>query len=71
MKIVALSDIHRNYEKAKDILRKEQECDLIVICGDITTHGHREEAKKALEDFIQNGKPILAISGFEGNRRRD
>lgn len=63
MRIIALGDIHRAYEKAENIIAKESDSDLIIISGDVTTHGSVEEAKSAITNFMKYGKRILAISG--------
>jgi putative phosphoesterase len=63
MRVLALSDIHNAYSTAERILTKEKRFDIILICGDITTHGSSIEAEKAIKDFQNYGKPVLAVSG--------
>jgi putative phosphoesterase len=63
MRILALSDIHGAYAKAEEILVRETAYDLILICGDVTTHGSPMEAKGAIKQFQTCGKPILVVSG--------
>ncbi len=63
MRILALSDIHGAYELAKRILRAEQGIDLVVMAGDLTTFGTREEALDALAGFRAITEPVLAVAG--------
>jgi uncharacterized protein len=63
MKIIALGDIHNAFETAYGILKSEQDIDVILICGDITTHGSPGEAKRAIDKFREFGKPLLAVAG--------
>lgn len=56
MKIIALSDIHGNYE----ILKKLPEYDLLLIAGDITNFGPAEITDKVFE-IVK--KSILAVPG--------
>jgi uncharacterized protein len=63
MRILALSDIHGAYARAEEILIRETAYDLILISGDLTTHGFPAEAEKAMKQFQTYGKPILVVSG--------
>ena len=63
MRILAFSDIHGAYAKAERILTREMPYDLILICGDVTTHGSPAEAEEAVKQFQTYGKPLLVVSG--------
>jgi uncharacterized protein len=63
MRILALSDIHGAYAKVEEILVRETAHDLLLISGDVTTHGSPAEAEGAIKKFQTYGKPILVISG--------
>jgi uncharacterized protein len=63
MRILALSDIHGAYKTAKKILAKEQGVDLVVMVGDLTTRGNREEAMEAIHDLQAMSPRLLAIAG--------
>lgn len=63
MRIITLSDIHGNYTKIEEILRHETGYDLILISGDITTHGTPTEVKEAFKHFQSYGVPILSVAG--------
>ena len=56
MKIVAISDIHGNYE----VLKKLPEYDLLIIAGDITNFSPAEITDKVFE-IVK--KPLLAVPG--------
>lgn len=63
MRILALSDIHGAYAKVKEILSREIMYDLVLISGDVTTHGTPTEATAALKQFQVHGKPVFSIAG--------
>lgn len=63
MNIVALTDIHGSYKRAKEILKSAQPFDAIVIGGDLTTAGTALEAEEAIRSFQELGKPVFAVSG--------
>jgi Icc-related predicted phosphoesterase len=63
MRILAFSDIHGAYQKVEDILQREKNYNLIIISGDVTTHGNPGEAKEAVKQFQSHYRPILAVAG--------
>ncbi len=63
MRIIAFTDIHGAYDRVVDILQKESQYDVIVVGGDLTTHGTAKEATDALERIRQFHKPLLAVAG--------
>ncbi len=56
MRAIVLSDIHGKYDLARRILEKEDDYDVIFICGDITDFGSVEEAEEMLFEFSEFGK---------------
>jgi Icc-related predicted phosphoesterase len=63
MNIVAISDIHSTYNTLEKILQKEKNADLVLIVGDISTHGTAAEIRIAMEKTLAHGKQILAVAG--------
>ena len=63
MRILALSDIHGAYELAKKIARAEPAIDVLVVAGDLTTHGSRVEATGAIDELRSLVPRILAVAG--------
>lgn len=63
MRIVACADVHGAYDVVARIVRAEQDADILVIAGDLTTFGDAREAGKALEGFAAVGQRVLAVGG--------
>jgi len=63
MHILACTDIHGAYDTVIDILTAEPGVDVLIIGGDLTTHGTPEEATRAIGQFQQFGIPVLAVAG--------
>lgn len=63
MRILAFSDIHGSSTNVERILEQETAYDLILICGDITTHGTPQDAEQALRQFQSHGVPVVAVAG--------
>ena len=63
MHILAVSDIHGAYARVDQILEREQDADLLVVAGDLTTFGSQAEARSALEGFGKHGIPLVAVAG--------
>jgi putative phosphoesterase len=63
MRILAVSDIHGDFAKAEKICEQETAYDLILLCGDLTTHGTPQEVENALVQFQSHGVPIFAVAG--------
>jgi putative phosphoesterase len=63
MRILAISDIHDEYKEAERILSQEKTYDVVLICGDITTHGTPSDAIEIVKNMQNHGKPVLAIAG--------
>ncbi|MCI0498091.1 MAG: metallophosphoesterase family protein [Planctomycetales bacterium] len=64
MKLLVLADIHGRIQRIPSLAQKVQDCDVIVLAGDITHFGGRQEAFEALSAFAPlRGKPVLAVHG--------
>ena len=63
MRIIAFTDIHGAFNRVLDILQRESQYDVILIGGDLTTHGTAREATDALERIRQFKKPLFAVAG--------
>jgi len=63
MRILAISDIHSNFENIKKLKLKEifENFDLIILAGDITNFGNYEDAKRIVNEFPEN--KLIAIPG--------
>lgn len=62
MKILAVGDVHGNYKKVLDYLKKHK-VDLIIITGDITHFGPAELGEDILNEISSFDVPVLAIPG--------
>jgi len=62
MRIIAFGDIHMDYEKASSIPEIEK-ADLVIVTGDFTNYGGREDAAKVLEGLKKLNQNILALMG--------
>jgi uncharacterized protein len=71
MRILALSDIHEAYDRAKQIVRSEAHIDLVLLVGDLTTHGTPERATEAITDLAPLAPRILAVAGNMDSREID
>jgi hypothetical protein len=62
MKILAVGDIHGDYQKIIKYL-KDNKVDLIIITGDITQFGPAELGEEILNEISSFDVPVLAIPG--------
>jgi Icc-related predicted phosphoesterase len=63
MQIIAFTDIHGAYRRVHDIITRENNADVVIIGGDLTTEGSPQEAEEAIKLFRTCGKQILAVLG--------
>lgn len=68
MKLLILSDIHGAVERVKAAADLVKEADLVVLAGDITRRGGRNEAGEILGLLEAHGRKIIAV---HGNMDRD
>ncbi|RLE50757.1 MAG: hypothetical protein DRJ31_00280 [Candidatus Methanomethylicota archaeon] len=77
MQVLALSDIHGEERKFKEVLKREISfVDLVLIAGDITDFGSIDEIKSLLKDIekpffyvLGNCDPVEGIDGIKGLER--
>ncbi len=63
MKIVALTDIHGRVDYPETIISQLRGADLVLIAGDITNFGDREEADAVIRSLAAANRRILGIPG--------
>ena len=63
MKIITVSDIHGETSMINRIGEVLASADLVLISGDITNFGGREEARKVIDEFLDYNSSILAVPG--------
>jgi Icc-related predicted phosphoesterase len=63
MRIVAIADIHGAHARVTEILDAEGACDVLVVAGDLTTHGTAAEVTSALVTYGRTNQRILAVAG--------
>ena len=63
MKIVALSDIHGSLESVHALGSRLKKADTVLLTGDLTHFGGRDEAAKIVQATRSYNSNILAVSG--------
>lgn len=63
MKILSLSDIHGDLGFVNSVRNRLQEVDLVLLTGDLTHFGGREEASKIVDAVRSFNTSVLAVSG--------
>lgn len=63
MKIVSLSDVHGDIGGIERVAGLLSGADLVVLAGDITHFGHREDAAAVVETVRKYNGNLLAVSG--------
>jgi len=63
MKIVAISDIHGRTNYDKTIIKTLSNADLIVIAGDITNFGGKDDARVVLNEIREFNQNVFAVPG--------
>jgi uncharacterized protein len=63
MKLLCLSDIHGEAAGITEILPDATGVDAIIVAGDITHLGGREEAEKVLAPLMATGLRVFAVAG--------
>jgi uncharacterized protein len=63
MRILAFTDIHGSYDRVAGILSNEKSFDVVIVGGDLTTHGTVTEATTAIRRFQEFGKPLFVVAG--------
>jgi Icc-related predicted phosphoesterase len=63
MNIIALTDLHGRTGIIKDLTPQIRSADLLLLCGDITHFGRRNEIVSTIEIFRNINPNILAVAG--------
>jgi Icc-related predicted phosphoesterase len=63
VKIVSLTDIHGRIGAVNDIAADLESADLVILPGDLTTFGKREEAERIVNAVRNHNSNILAVMG--------
>ena len=63
MNIIALTDLHGRTGIIKSLFAQLQAADLIILCGDITHFGRRNEIAGIIEVFRKINPNVVAVSG--------
>lgn len=78
MRIAATADLHfspQSYDRIREPLgRVRDEADLLVLAGDLTNYGKREEMESLLNALVRIRLPIVAVLGnhdYESNQEQE
>ena len=63
MQLIVFTDIHGRFDLFANAAEEIREADLVVLAGDITHFGHREQMQHVLEILKKMNAGILAVTG--------
>lgn len=63
MKLLCLSDLHGEAGGLEDLLSGSETPDLVIVAGDITHLGGRDEALAVLAPILSSGRRLIAVGG--------
>lgn len=63
MRILHFTDLHGNIDGINLISREIEEADILILSGDITHFGHKEEAQQIIDAFYKLNNNLLAVTG--------
>jgi Icc-related predicted phosphoesterase len=63
MKLIVLTDLHGESSRFKKIAGDLEQADYIILCGDITHFGKRNEIEKMIRKLSKYNSDILAVTG--------
>ncbi len=63
MRIIVISDIHGRTDRLDAVAEVAEEADVLIVAGDITNFGGREEARKVLRPLMSSAELLLAVPG--------
>ena len=63
MKIVAITDIHARTDYQEHIKSQLQQADLLLIAGDITNFGDRQDAARIVKELAVSNERMYAVPG--------
>jgi predicted phosphodiesterase len=62
LRIIGFGDVHMEVGNAQNI-PGIREADFVILTGDITNYGSREDAKKILDQIMAVNSNVLALHG--------
>src|SRR5512135_2557090 len=63
MRIIAFTDIHGALDRVEGILGDEENFDVIVVGGDLTTFGTEPQGEEAVLRLLAFDRPLLVVAG--------
>lgn len=63
MRIVSFGDIHMSLQTIERLAPELEKADLVVVSGDLTNFGGREDAEQVLAATQRHARAVLAVSG--------
>ena len=63
MNLLCISDIHGRIQNLRRVLDENQDCDLVILAGDMTQLGGRRQVEKVIEPVLEARHPVLAVPG--------
>ena len=63
IKILAISDIHSNTDVLKSIREPLKRCDFVIVAGDFTRSGRKEDAVKIVGEIRSINQKFFAVAG--------
>jgi len=63
MRILGLVDIHSRTDKLEDVLWEAEDCDLVLLGGDITNFGKSQAAADVLTSLLERVPLVLGVTG--------
>ena len=63
MKLLVISDIHGAVENVAQVINRESDAAGIVLCGDVTHFGGKEQAVPVIKTLRSAGVPLVSVHG--------
>ncbi|MFI5398704.1 MAG: metallophosphoesterase family protein [Candidatus Binatia bacterium] len=63
MRIVSFGDIHMSLQTIEHLAPELEKADLVILSGDLTNFGGREDAEQVLAATQRHARAVLAVSG--------
>ncbi|MEE8168671.1 MAG: metallophosphoesterase [Candidatus Hydrothermarchaeales archaeon] len=63
MHLLCVTDIHGKQRGIERLTKEAPSCDLLVVAGDITDFGGREEARVILDGLLEISEELVAVPG--------
>lgn len=68
MRLLCISDLHGRYGNIEEIRGELRRAEVVIIAGDITNFGGKDEARNILREFMASNPVVLAIHGNCDNK---